>query len=92
MKETPPEPPQPQATDPDQPAGEPSPAPVPHEGSPDDADDVLTVPEAAAILRVHPSTLYGAIARKEVPAFKVGRCLRLSRRVVAGLVACRPPT
>lgn len=44
--------------------------------------DVLTVDEAAAILRVDRKTLYAAVARGEVPARKIGRTIRLSRAVV----------
>jgi excisionase family DNA binding protein len=33
---------------------------------------VLTLAEVADILRVHPSTIYRLVKRKEIPAFKVG--------------------
>lgn len=33
---------------------------------------VLTLPEVAEYLRVHPSTIYRLLRRKELPAFRVG--------------------
>jgi excisionase family DNA binding protein len=36
------------------------------------AAPVLTVPEVADYLRVHPSTIYRLLRRGELPAFKVG--------------------
>jgi excisionase family DNA binding protein len=33
---------------------------------------VLTLTEVAEYLRVHPSTIYRLLRRKELPAFKVG--------------------
>ncbi len=42
--------------------------------------DVLTVPEAAALLRVDRKSLYASIERGEVPGVvRVGRSIRLSR-------------
>jgi excisionase family DNA binding protein len=39
------------------------------------ATRVLTIPEAAALLRVSARTLYGAVGRGEVPAVRIGRRL-----------------
>jgi excisionase family DNA binding protein len=39
------------------------------------ATRVLTIPEAAALLRVSTRTLYAAAARGEVPAIRIGRRL-----------------
>jgi excisionase family DNA binding protein len=39
------------------------------------AAQVLTIPEAAALLRVSARTLYAAAARGEVPAIRIGRRL-----------------
>jgi len=45
--------------------------------------EILTVDEAAAILRVNRKTLYELASRGEIPgARRVGRILRLSRRVL----------
>ena len=35
-------------------------------------DQILTVPEVADLLRVHPSTIYRLLREKKIPAFKVG--------------------
>jgi len=43
---------------------------------------VLTVPEAARILRIGPNQLYNAIGRGEVPHRRVGRSIRLSRAAI----------
>jgi excisionase family DNA binding protein len=34
--------------------------------------NVLTLPEVASYLRVHPSTIYRLLKKKRLPAFKVG--------------------
>jgi excisionase family DNA binding protein len=39
------------------------------------AERVLTIPEAAALLRVSERTYYAAAARGEVPAIRIGRRL-----------------
>lgn len=42
--------------------------------------ECLTVEEAAAILRVHPKTLYEAIRAKSVPGvLRLGRAIRIGR-------------
>lgn len=45
----------------------------------DDLPDVLLAEEVAALLRVNRKTLYEAVARGEIPAMRIGRCLRFSR-------------
>jgi excisionase family DNA binding protein len=34
---------------------------------------MLSLPEVAKLLRVHPSTIYRLLRRRELPGFKVGR-------------------
>lgn len=41
--------------------------------------DLLTVEEVAAKLRVNPRTVYRAIEKKQLPAIRVGRLLRISK-------------
>jgi excisionase family DNA binding protein len=45
-------------------------------------DAVLTVDEAAALLRVNRKTLYQAIRDREVPAGRIGATIRLSRKAL----------
>ena len=48
--------------------------------SPDfESDVVLTVDEAARLLRVDRKTLYASISAGEVPAARIGGAIRLSR-------------
>ena len=44
-----------------------------------DESDILKVAEAAKLLRIGRNQLYDAIARGEVPHFRVGKNIRLSR-------------
>ena len=44
--------------------------------------DVLTVEEAAAVLRIGRNQLYDAIGRGEVPHRRIGKTIRLSRAVI----------
>lgn len=37
-----------------------------------DAKKIMTVDEVANYLRVHPSTVYRMLKKKEIPAFRVG--------------------
>ena len=46
-------------------------------------DDVLTIAEAARLLKVAPNTLYLACGKGKVPHRRIGRSIRLSR---AGLM------
>lgn len=49
--------------------------------APSDAD-VLTVSEAARLLRIGRNQLYDAIGRGEIPHRRIGRSIRLSRAVL----------
>lgn len=46
------------------------------------ADEILTVQEAAALLKVGKNSLYDAIGRGEVPHRRIGRKIRLSREAL----------
>ncbi len=50
--------------------------------SPSIENDVLTVPEAAKVLRIGRNALYDAIGRGEVPHWRIGKSIRLSRAVI----------
>lgn len=41
--------------------------------------EILTIPEIARILRVGKNTAYALTARKDFPAIRVGRQIRVSR-------------
>lgn len=45
-------------------------------------DDVLTVEEGAALLRIGRNALYDAIGRGDVPHGRIGKTIRLSRRAL----------
>jgi excisionase family DNA binding protein len=49
--------------------------------------EVLTVPEAAAILRVGRNQLYQAIARGELGAVHIGRSIRIPKTALLTLLA-----
>jgi excisionase family DNA binding protein len=50
---------------------------------PSDAEEFLTVPEVASILRVSSDTLYRAIRLDQVPgAFRVGKSIRIRQNAV----------
>jgi excisionase family DNA binding protein len=51
-----------------------------------DDQPLLTVPEAASILRVSRNSAYELIARGEIPAIRLGRRLRVSRAVIERLL------
>jgi excisionase family DNA binding protein len=51
-----------------------------------------TVPEAAALLRIHKITAYEAIKRGEIPAVKVGRRLLVPRKALEEMLAKVSPT
>ena len=54
-----------------------------------DDDDVITVAEAARLLRVGRNALYDAIGRGEIPHLRVGKLIRLSRQaVMRSLLSC----
>jgi excisionase family DNA binding protein len=50
----------------------------PASGAPQ-ADDVLTVEQAAKFLRLGRNAVYDAIGRGEIPHRRIGRSIRLSR-------------
>ena len=43
------------------------------------AHEIMTVEEVAAYLKVHPTTVYKLVKRKELPCFRVGSELRLRK-------------
>ncbi len=43
---------------------------------------ILTVEDVAEYLRVHPSTIYRLVKRKQLPAFKVGSDWRFNRESI----------
>jgi excisionase family DNA binding protein len=43
---------------------------------------VMTLEEVASYLRVHPSTIYRLLKRKELPAFKVGSDWRFNQESI----------
>jgi excisionase family DNA binding protein len=50
------------------------------------ADRVLTIPEAAAVLRVSARTYYAAAGRGEVPVIRIGRRLVVPGQALARLL------
>jgi len=56
--------------------------------------EVLTVREAAAILRVGRNQLYQAIARGQLGAVRIGRSIRIPKQALLDLLAAAagPPT
>lgn len=60
-----------------------------------DDHDVLTVAEAAKMLRIGRRAMYDAIGRNEVPHRRLGKQIRLSRAALnewLGSRLTRPPT
>jgi excisionase family DNA binding protein len=53
--------------------------------------EVLTVREAAAILRVGRNQLYQAVGRGEVGAVRIGRSIRISKQALLDLLAAASP-
>lgn len=49
--------------------------------------ELLTIPEAASMLRLKPSTLRAWVLRRKIAFCKVGRLVRIRRSDVEGLVA-----
>jgi excisionase family DNA binding protein len=50
---------------------------------------VLTLEETAAMLRVHSSTIYRMLRKKELPAFRVGSDWRFNRESIDRWVLSR---
>ena len=44
-----------------------------------ETDDIMTVSEVTEYLRIHRTTLYRLLKRKEIPAFRIGSDWRFSR-------------
>ena len=55
--------------------------------------EVLTVSEAAAILRIGRNQLYQAVGRGELGALRIGRSIRIPKQALLDLLtAASPPT
>jgi excisionase family DNA binding protein len=55
--------------------------------------EVLTVREAAAILRIGRNQLYQAVARGQLPAIRIGRSIRIPTQALLDLLGHHsPPT
>ncbi len=50
---------------------------------------VLTVPEAAALLRISRRHVYELVRRGELPAIRLGRVVRIPADAVTGLMSSR---
>lgn len=57
-----------------------------HEIEAPDPPDFLTVPEAAAWLRIGRNQAYQAITRGEIPAIRLGRSVRVPRAALLRLI------
>lgn len=55
--------------------------------SPDQTEEILTVPEVARYLRVTTKTVYALVRRGELTSFRVGRAVRVRRHDVEHFVA-----
>ncbi len=53
---------------------------------------LLTVQEAAALLRVSRNAAYDLVARGELPAIRLGRQIRISRALIEGWVSGHGPS
>jgi excisionase family DNA binding protein len=50
---------------------------------PEAQPEVLTVPEAARLLRVSPKTVYALVAAQQIPGWRrLGRAIRFDRRAL----------
>jgi excisionase family DNA binding protein len=52
-------------------------------------DEILTIPELAALLKIAEKTVYGLAQRREVPGFKVGGQWRFSRAAIDAWIETR---
>ena len=52
----------------------------------DDLPSVMTVQEAAIVLRLKRSTAYELVRRKMIPSFRIGRHIRISRAELEKLI------
>lgn len=55
------------------------------------SDDVLTPEEAAEILRVHPETIMRRLRKGEIPAAKIGKQWRISRKTIDRMLRGEDP-
>lgn len=55
-------------------------------------DKVLTIGEVAAILRVHPATVYRLVKKGELPACKIGSSWRINPKELDAWLAAGSPT
>ena len=46
----------------------------------DIATEFLTISELAKVLKVNPKTIYRAVWSKKVPAYKIGKALRIAKK------------
>ena len=68
-----------------------SPTVVPPDDATTNADDVLTVAEAARLLRVGRNLIYDAVSSGKLPHLRIGRKIRLSRiALMRSLGSCGP--
>jgi excisionase family DNA binding protein len=51
-----------------------------------DAPDVLTVPQAAQLLRIGRTAAYEAVRRGQIPAVRIGRSVRIPRHALERLL------
>lgn len=56
-----------------------------------DPPDVLTVPEAMALLRLSRDAIYASCARGELPHRRIGRAIRFSRAALMRWLAREQP-
>jgi excisionase family DNA binding protein len=68
----------------------PSPAQDPA-ATPDRLPEVLTVREAAAVLRIGRNQLYEAVARGQLRALRIGRSIRIPKQALLDLLASGSP-
>jgi excisionase family DNA binding protein len=54
--------------------------------TPDHPDEMLTVKETAALLKVNIKTVYSEIAAGRIGYVKIGRLIRIPRAVISSLV------
>ena len=54
--------------------------------TPEDPNEMLTVKEAAALLKVNVKTVYAEIAAGHLGYIKIGRLIRIPRTVISSMV------
>jgi excisionase family DNA binding protein len=52
-----------------------------------DGNELLTVPETAALLRLRPSTIRAWTCQRKIPFVKLGRLVRIRRTDAEGVIA-----